>query len=351
MRYTNLGMHSITIDNEKYVKATDIARELGYTADYVGQLCRAKKVDAQLVGRSWYVSESSIRHHKKNRYRSTAKKDRQHIKTNVGVTDTDGQDPYPIRVSYAKTGAMSSEVQPSFYTRVGTGQKVVYTPDDSDLIPTTSNKKTGVIKVQLGDAHSVSIKAHSKEFDFVPEPQQELRFQGTVKVRPVYDDNDISQQKQHTDTTEINQKKKHMMGLNDADSSIEKQTQTDLIKANKKSSAPVKPSKIKVKHLRKERKKTNKKHLPLERNTAGIIGMTSSGMITTKGTLTVPKSAIVEEQISSYIYFVYIATFTSILFAFLMIGMQASVFVQGVEASFTYTFTLENIAASIAFLQ
>ncbi len=64
-------MNSISINNENYVKATDIARELGYTADYVGQLCRAGKVQAELVGRSWYVSEESIRAHKKNRYRST----------------------------------------------------------------------------------------------------------------------------------------------------------------------------------------------------------------------------------------------------------------------------------------
>lgn len=73
-------MERISTNGEIYVKASTIARELGYTADYVGQLCRGGKVDAQLIGRSWFVNERSIREHKQDRYRSTAAKSRQEIK-------------------------------------------------------------------------------------------------------------------------------------------------------------------------------------------------------------------------------------------------------------------------------
>lgn len=67
-------MDKISVKGESYIKGSVIARELGYTADYVGQLCRSGQVECTLVGRSWYVSEKSIRAHKKNRYRSNQAK-------------------------------------------------------------------------------------------------------------------------------------------------------------------------------------------------------------------------------------------------------------------------------------
>jgi len=67
-------MDTISFKGETFVKGSKIAEELGYTADYVGQLCRSGQVEGTLVGRSWYVSEKSIRAHKKTRYRSNQTK-------------------------------------------------------------------------------------------------------------------------------------------------------------------------------------------------------------------------------------------------------------------------------------
>lgn len=67
-------MDTISVKGETYIKGSKIAKELGYTADYVGQLCRSGQIEGTLVGRSWYVSEKSIRAHKKNRYRSNITK-------------------------------------------------------------------------------------------------------------------------------------------------------------------------------------------------------------------------------------------------------------------------------------
>jgi len=67
-------MDTISFKGEIYIKGSKIAKELGYTADYVGQLCRSGQVQGTLVGRSWYVSEKSIRSHKKTRYRSNQTK-------------------------------------------------------------------------------------------------------------------------------------------------------------------------------------------------------------------------------------------------------------------------------------
>jgi hypothetical protein len=61
-------MEAVTIDGVEYIRASDLAKRHRYTADYVGQLCRAGKVDAHLVGRAWYVYPPSLEEHKSLRY-------------------------------------------------------------------------------------------------------------------------------------------------------------------------------------------------------------------------------------------------------------------------------------------
>lgn len=73
-------MDEISLKGENYVKASMLARKFGYTADYVGQLCRSDQVTATLIGRSWYVTEESLLGHKKGRYRSTLAKSKEMVR-------------------------------------------------------------------------------------------------------------------------------------------------------------------------------------------------------------------------------------------------------------------------------
>ncbi len=57
-------MDEITLDGKIYVSSKRSAKITGYAKDYVGQLCREGKVEARLVGRNWYVLETSIREHR-----------------------------------------------------------------------------------------------------------------------------------------------------------------------------------------------------------------------------------------------------------------------------------------------
>lgn len=57
-------MDELTIGNKTYISSKQAAKITGYAKDYVGQLCREGRVDARLVGRSWYVLEDSIREHR-----------------------------------------------------------------------------------------------------------------------------------------------------------------------------------------------------------------------------------------------------------------------------------------------
>lgn len=54
---------TLTLDGKTFISSKRAARITGYTPDYIGQLCRAQKINAKLVGRSWYVEENSIKSH------------------------------------------------------------------------------------------------------------------------------------------------------------------------------------------------------------------------------------------------------------------------------------------------
>lgn len=57
-------MDELTLDGKIYISSKRSAQITGYAKDYVGQLCREGRVEARLVGRNWYVLESSIREHR-----------------------------------------------------------------------------------------------------------------------------------------------------------------------------------------------------------------------------------------------------------------------------------------------
>jgi hypothetical protein len=57
-------MDELVIGEKRYVSSKRAAEITGYAKDYVGQLCREGYVEAKMVGRSWYVLETSITEHR-----------------------------------------------------------------------------------------------------------------------------------------------------------------------------------------------------------------------------------------------------------------------------------------------
>lgn len=53
-------------DGKKYISAKSASLLTGYTSDYIGQLCRASKIDSRRVGRIWFVAEGAILNYEKN---------------------------------------------------------------------------------------------------------------------------------------------------------------------------------------------------------------------------------------------------------------------------------------------
>ena len=53
-------MDELQISGKRFISSRRIARDNGYTADYIGQLIRGGKVTGQKVGRAWYVDATSF---------------------------------------------------------------------------------------------------------------------------------------------------------------------------------------------------------------------------------------------------------------------------------------------------
>ncbi len=178
-------MEYITLGEKTFVKANKIARDLGYTSDYIGQLCRGGKVNAKLVGRTWYVEESSIKEHKKNRYRSVKAVGQKDLRYQVQIhTETE-----------AKAPQQKTSVEPKYSKhRNSTLVTPRYTKDDADLLPVLLKRepsseevaedrpKKGSLKVGLADAEQVAVKSETEKIKFEASELPEVRFKGQLKV-------------------------------------------------------------------------------------------------------------------------------------------------------------------------
>lgn len=53
----------LILEHKTFVSAKRAAEVSGYASDYVGQLCRAGKLECKMVGRAWFITEESLRRH------------------------------------------------------------------------------------------------------------------------------------------------------------------------------------------------------------------------------------------------------------------------------------------------
>lgn len=56
--------NSLILQDKNYISAKRVQELFGYSSDYVGQLCRLGKIEAKMIGRTWFVTEKSIIDHK-----------------------------------------------------------------------------------------------------------------------------------------------------------------------------------------------------------------------------------------------------------------------------------------------
>ncbi len=86
---------SIILDGKKYISSKRAAQLGGYTKDYIGQMCRSGKLNAKLLGRNWYILESSLQSHKGNKKSSKKSID---VLSGVNISYTKEAPSYKVMV-------------------------------------------------------------------------------------------------------------------------------------------------------------------------------------------------------------------------------------------------------------
>jgi len=64
----------LTFEGKRFLSSAEAAKVVGYSPDYIGQLCRGGKLVSKRVGKSWFVEESSMRSYKALDLNHTPKK-------------------------------------------------------------------------------------------------------------------------------------------------------------------------------------------------------------------------------------------------------------------------------------
>lgn len=206
-------MKEITINGVEYKPASALAKEFKYTTDYIGQLCRAKKVDAQLIGRSWYVNPLSLKSHKKARYNPKSNESlRSELRNNIKADDEDldendeNEFSHEVKINRPEvnrevsrtvepviakaTVRMSAEAEKNFAKRMD-WKPLRYESDEGALLPTI--KPIAPVKrlqVDLADSTAITIKKATKITYLESEALPTVSLSGSIKVTSLNEDFD-----------------------------------------------------------------------------------------------------------------------------------------------------------------
>ncbi len=161
-KHYNHCMDEITIGDKVYISSKRAAKITGYAKDYVGQLCREGRVEARLVGRSWYVLESSIREHRFGK------------ETVAEDTQPEGEAPAPKAAPVAEKPGVNA---------FGTWKEPQYQPVQAPAMPALAPKP----EAPRAEEHQAIADMQSawKEW-FEGKPQLEALPEGEKEEAPVY---------------------------------------------------------------------------------------------------------------------------------------------------------------------
>jgi len=178
-------MKEVTIDGVEYTSVSSLAKQFRYTTDYIGQLCRAKKVDAKLVGRTWYVNVISLTNHKKAKYKKALPSEKTKeipIETTLSRTDVDPQ------IFVSKHHKAAGGPTPNFARRIDWGP-LKYESDEVELLPKISRPEAfpHKIKINLAEATLISVKNSSQNTKMVSEDLPTVSLKGKLKIESLND--------------------------------------------------------------------------------------------------------------------------------------------------------------------
>lgn len=211
-------MDKVVLDGTTYVKASVAAKEFKYTADYVGQLCRAKKIDARLVGRTWFVNPESLVEHKSNKYSS--------LKTDSKTSEESTDISINIKaVSPVLTSKAAKSINHSLPTNETRSLRVSYEQDEETLIPHInkqgSARTSKTISVKPYDSKKIRVKGGvaKNTASFIADELPEVALSGKLTITPIEEAEDANEPEQttHAELSRENIEKKDLSDKRDVD--------------------------------------------------------------------------------------------------------------------------------------
>lgn len=188
-------METLVHDGVTYVKVTTLAKKYKYTTDYIGQLCRAGKVECQLVGRAWFAEEASLLSHKAIRNKQSSPNEVLAKVSVISAIDTTQKTAVYPRVSkhvhkHFEVRALPAETIPGD-TTVGYATSS-YLPDDASAhVPIAVHLKgqlhddqlSAVIETKAKVEHISIINETKKAIKLSFSPLPEVTLRGNILVQ------------------------------------------------------------------------------------------------------------------------------------------------------------------------
>jgi len=195
-------VQKISFGGKEYIRASEVAKKFRYTQDYVGQLCRSKKVEARRVGRVWYVEPFSVSAYRQTKHQSMKKTSEAKGSVTLKTSEDKNSSSQASRPSNVRKKP-SKAVEPvlrSKTARLASGKtkkaktipKTSYDSDEEVLVPIINstrkknNKKAApkkTVRIEQQHVHRVSIVSETKKgTNFSPEKLPEISLSGKLKV-------------------------------------------------------------------------------------------------------------------------------------------------------------------------
>jgi len=234
-------MDTVILDGVQYIKATEAAKQFDYTSDYVGQLCRGKKVVARLVGRTWFVNPESLQEHKDGARPGkpkTAADDANEPQDAAESVTINRRDVEPVLTGKATRSLQSEPAAPESPTT----RSVRYETDAESLYPPLQKSPSGKpprrLAIEYHNGRRVKVKGPKKQARFAPTDLPDVALSGTLEVTEIevessdtaLKNKDISSEQKSDDPHKANESKSE---------STRKEPSTDT-KPNKKSEPKLK---------------------------------------------------------------------------------------------------------------
>ncbi len=163
-------MDQLTIGDKIYISSKRAAETTGYAKDYVGQLCREGRVEARLVGRSWYVLETAIKDHRFGTEGAHESNTLEKPSVNWEPARYNAQEVEPMPLSTEQTSP--NEAWGEWFNRVPEATL------DAEIVPEAQNEPVEPIRVPIRSiVHppleaSPRAKERLESFDMQVQPQE-----------------------------------------------------------------------------------------------------------------------------------------------------------------------------------